>query len=152
MVQRKEHGCLGTISWTLPSSPPTIRNIRTAQHLEQEVDHGDDLGVLGPQERSLEGGVMSHQSPDLHQPRPRWFPLAHSHRSTDHLHLSSLTCTAFTLTGFLITHTCHSPYIYLTLPSRGVWYRTSNGSTPTGSPATWLFEGLRSLPSLLVSV
>ena len=44
--------------------------------------------------------------------------------------VSSLTCTAFTLTWFLITHTCHSPYIYLTLPSRGVWYRTSTDTQP----------------------
>ena len=31
--------------------------------------------------------------------------------------VASLTCTAFTFTRFIITHTCHSPYIYLTLPS-----------------------------------
>src|SRR4029434_3631274 len=44
--------------------------------------------------------------------------------------VSSLTCTAFTLTGSLIIHTCHSPYIYLTLPSLGVWYRTSTDAQP----------------------
>ena len=46
---------------------------------------------------------------------------------------SSLTCTAFALTWFLITHTSHSPYIYLTLPSLCVWYCTSTDNKPENS-------------------
>src|SRR4029434_8259289 len=46
---------------------------------------------------------------------------------------SSLTCTAFALTWFLITHTSHSPYIYLTLPSLCVWYCTPTNNKPENS-------------------